>query len=115
MPYTQRIYLTSTLLAYSVYNTAAHVPAPVYTHPKAQAYLVLADSYVAKGLDAVEAKIPSLFHLTPEMVYNDLKWAPEQAKEAASKTINEKIKAPAYCLAAAADQVSMPFHRSFHS
>ena len=114
-PYTQRIYSTSTLLAHSAYDTAARVSAPVYTHPKAQAYLALADDYAVKGLDAVEAKIPYPFHSTPETVYNDLKRAPEQAKEAATKTIDEKIKAPAYHLAATADQVSVPFHRSFRS
>lgn len=114
-PYTQRIYSTSTLLAHSAYDTAARVSAPVYSHPTAQAYLALADGYAVKGLDAVEAKIPYPFHSTPETVYNDLKRAPEQAKEAATKTIDEKIKAPAYHLAATADQVSVPLDCSDRS
>ena len=114
-PYTQRIYSTSTLLAHSAYDTAARVSAPVYTHPTAQAYLALADGYAVKGLDAVEAKVPYPFHSTPETVYNDLKRAPEQAKEVATKTIDERIKAPAYHLAATADQVSISLGHSYHS
>jgi hypothetical protein len=85
----------------------------VYSHPTAQAYLALADGYAVKGLDVVEAKIPYPFHSTPETVYNDLKRAPEQAKEVASKTIDERIKAPAYHLAASADQVSLSFYHSY--
>lgn len=114
-PYTQRIYSTSTSFAHSAYDTAARVSAPVYTHPRAQAYLALADGYAVKGLDAVEAKIPYPFHSTPETVYEDLKRAPEHAKEAATKTIDEKIKAPAYHLATTADQVSVSFHCSYRS
>jgi len=114
-PYTQRIYSTSTSLAHSAYDTAARVSAPVYSHPRAQAYLTLADDYAVKGLNAVEAKIPYPFQSTPETVYNDLKRAPEQAKEVATKTIDEKIKAPAYNLAATADQVSIPFQYTYHN
>lgn len=114
-PYTQRIYTTSTSLAHSAYDTAARVSAPVYSHPRAQAYLALADDYAVKGLDAVEAKIPYPFQSSPETVYNDIKRAPEQAKEVATKTIDEKIKAPAYNLAATADQVSIPFYCTYRT
>ncbi|CAG7849837.1 SubName: Full=Uncharacterized protein {ECO:0000313/EMBL:CCA75851.1} [Serendipita indica DSM 11827] len=96
-PYTKSAYQTSTAFAHTALDTAARVTAPVY--PKVLPIVTAADGYANKGLDTLQSRFPYPFESSPETMYNDLKKAPEDARNVAYKTIDERIKTPAYGLA----------------
>ena len=75
--------------------------------------LVRADEYANKGLDAVESRYPYPFKTTPEEIVKDLKGHSDAAREVANKTLDEKVKSPAYNVAQGIDQVGRPFLSSF--
>jgi len=60
------------------------------------------------GLDAVESRCPYPFKTTPEDIVKDLKGHSNHAKEVANKTIDEKVKSPAYNVAQGIDQRFSP-------
>lgn len=104
-PYTQRAYTTGSSLAHSAYTTASGYATNSALYPRILPAIAAADGYANKGFDAVHAKFPYPFENSPETMYNDLKKAPEDAKNVAYKTIDERIKTPAYGLARGVDTV----------
>ncbi|KAG8850652.1 hypothetical protein FRB91_008875 [Serendipita sp. 411] len=105
-PYTKTAYQTSTSIAATAYGTASRVTAPVY--PRVLPVITAADGYANKGLDTLQSRFPYPFESSPETVYNDLKKAPEDAKNVAYKTIDERITTPAYGLAKNVDSRLAP-------
>lgn len=107
-PYTKGVYETGTGLAQSAYDTATRVTVSSPVYPRIQPVLTAADGYATKGLETIHSKFPYPFESTPDQVYNDLKKAPEDAKNVAYKTIDERIKTPAYGLAKGVDSRLAP-------
>ncbi|KAG8816513.1 hypothetical protein FRC17_000302 [Serendipita sp. 399] len=105
-PYIGTAYVTSTSIAASAYGTASRMTAPVY--PRVLPVITAADGYANKGLDTLQSRFPYPFESSPETVYNDLKKAPEDAKNVAKKTIDERITTPAYDLAKHVDSHLAP-------
>lgn len=104
-PYTKAAYQTTQSIALSAYGTAARVSSPVY--PTLQPVITAADGYASKGFDTLHSRFPYPFEASPETIYADIKKAPEDAKNVAYKTIDERIKAPAYGLVKGVDHVSI--------
>ncbi|PVG01417.1 hypothetical protein CPB86DRAFT_795099 [Serendipita vermifera] len=105
-PYTKRAYETSSSIAHSAFDTATRVTAPVY--PRVLPVITAADGYANKGLDTLQTRFPYPFESTPEKVYSDLRKAPEDARSVAYKTLDERIKTPAYGLAKGVDSRLAP-------
>lgn len=79
-----------------------------YTEPlqKTIAPLILrADGLANKGLDVVESRYPYPFKTPTEDIFKDLKGRSDQARDIANKTIDEKVKSPAFSVAQGIDQV----------
>jgi hypothetical protein len=108
-PYTKGVYSTGTSLAQSAYDTASRVTTSSSLYPKVLPVITTADGYANAGIDAVRSKFPYPFESSPDKVYNDLKKAPEDARIVAYKTIDERIKIPAYGPARGVDTVRTPF------
>lgn len=114
-PYTKGVYRTSQSVAFSAYDRATQIASPVYQDPKFQPVksyvttaVTTADGYATKALDKIHAKFPYPFESSPETVYADLKRAPEEARNVAYKTIDQRITTPAYGLAKGVDSRLAP-------
>ena len=59
-----------------------------------------------KGLDTVESRFPYPFQTPTEDILKDIKANSDHAKGVATKTIDERVRAPAYNIAQGIDQVS---------
>ncbi|CAL1698832.1 unnamed protein product [Somion occarium] len=82
-----------------------------YTEPiqkRLAPILVRADEYANKGLDVVESRYPYPFKTPTEDIINDLKGRSDSAKNVANKTIDERVKSPAYNVAQGIDQKFAP-------
>jgi hypothetical protein len=102
-PYTKGVYSAGTSLAQSAYDTASRVTTSSSLYPRVLPVITTADGYANAGLDAIRSKFPYPFEASPDQVYTDLKKAPEDARNVAYKTIDERIKTPAYGLAMGVD------------
>jgi len=105
--------LTNNTLTRHPYTTAQGISksALSYTEPiqkRLAPLLVRADGYANIGLDAVESRYPYPFKASPEDVVNDLKGHSDHAKGVATKTIDEKVKNPAFNVAQGIDQRFAP-------
>lgn len=69
--------------------------------------IVRADGYANKAVDVVESKYPYPFHAPTEEIYGTLRQHSEHAYGAANKTIDDRVKAPAFGIAQGIDQVSI--------
>ena len=92
------------------YTTATEISkrALSYTEPVQQRLapiLTRADGLANKGLDIVEQHFPYPFHTTTEDIIKDLKGRSDAAKDVATKTIDERVRTPAYNIAQGIDQV----------
>ena len=67
--------------------------------------LTCADGLAHKGLDTVESRFPYPFHTPTEDIIKDIKANHDHAKGVATKTIDERVRAPAYNIAQGIDQV----------
>ncbi|KAK7685449.1 hypothetical protein QCA50_011312 [Cerrena zonata] len=67
-----------------------------------------ADEYANKGLDVVESRYPYPFKTPTEDIVKDLKGRSDAAKEVANKTLDEKVRSPAYNVAQGIDQKFAP-------
>lgn len=67
--------------------------------------LACADGYANKGLDVVESRYPYPFKTPTEDIVKDLRGRSDAAKEVANKTLDERVKNPAYNVAQGIDQV----------
>lgn len=102
-PYTRAPYATATELSKTVYGWTEPVQktlAPI---------IVRADGLANKGLDVIESRYPYPFKTPTEEIVKDLKGRGGQAKEFATKTIDEKVKTPVYTVAQGVDQVRLPY------
>ncbi|KAI8974860.1 lipid droplet-associated perilipin protein [Trametes punicea] len=82
-----------------------------YTEPiqkRLAPILSKADDLANKGLDVVESRYPYPFHTPTEDIIKDLKGRSDHAKDVANKTIDEKVKTPAYQVAQGIDQRFAP-------
>ncbi|KAI0365811.1 lipid droplet-associated perilipin protein [Pilatotrama ljubarskyi] len=101
-PYTRSPYATASGLSRSALS---------YTEPiqkRLAPILTRADDLANKGLDAVESRYPYPFHTPTEDIIKDLKGRSDHAKDVANKTIDEKVRTPAYQVAQGIDQKFAP-------
>jgi len=97
--YTKSPYSAATGIAYSAWG---------YTEPLQARLAPLttrADEYANAGLDVVESRYPYPFKAKPEEITTYVRERKESALTAANKTIDEKVKSPAYGVAQGIDQV----------
>ncbi|KAI0070836.1 hypothetical protein K474DRAFT_1669662 [Panus rudis PR-1116 ss-1] len=71
--------------------------------------IVRADSLANKGLDAVESRYPYPFKTPTEEIVKDIKGKSDHAYNVANKTLDEKVKSPAYNVVQGIDQRFAPF------
>ncbi|KAI0353920.1 lipid droplet-associated perilipin protein [Trametes cingulata] len=101
-PYTRSPYATASELSKSALS---------YTEPiqkRLAPILTKADDLANKGLDVVESRYPYPFHTPTEDIIKDLKGRSDHAKDVANKTIDEKVRTPAYQVAQGIDQRFAP-------
>lgn len=67
--------------------------------------LTRADGLANKGLDVVESRYPYPFQTPTQDIYRDIKQNTDQAVDVANKTIDLRIRTPAYGIAQGLDQV----------
>jgi hypothetical protein len=70
--------------------------------------IVRADGFALKGLDAVESRYPYAFTVQSEDILKAFKEHSEYARDVANKTIDERVRTPAYSAAQGIDQVRNP-------
>jgi hypothetical protein len=66
-----------------------------------------ADSFANKAYDAVESRYPYAFQAKPEDIVDYVRQRRISAFETASKTIDERVKTPAYNMGKGIDQVGV--------
>jgi hypothetical protein len=102
--YTKSPYSAATGIAYSALG---------YTEPLQARLAPLttrADEYANAGLDVVESRYPYPFKAKPEEITTYVRESKESAFNAANKTIDEKVKSPAYGVVQGIDQVHYALH-----
>ncbi|KAI9456375.1 hypothetical protein BJY52DRAFT_1212958 [Lactarius psammicola] len=105
--------LISNPLTRSPYNTAQAISSTAlrYSEPfavKLAPIIVRADGYANKGLDAVESRYPYPFTVQSEDIIKALKERSDYARAAANKTLDERVRTPAYSAAQGIDQRLAP-------
>jgi hypothetical protein len=105
--------LISNPLTRSPYNTAQALSSTAlrYSEPfasKLAPIIVRADGYANKGLDAVESRYPYPFTVQSEDILKALKDSSEYARDVANKTLDARLRTPAYSAAQGIDQVRGP-------
>jgi hypothetical protein len=76
--------------------------------------IVRADGFANKGLDVVESRYPYFLTVQSEDILKALKERSDYARDVANKTIDERVRTPAYSAAQGIDQVCTPFIRHSH-
>ncbi|KAF4618483.1 hypothetical protein D9613_009746 [Agrocybe pediades] len=104
----------------SSYNQAKEISTTAYklTEPlqvKLAPLIVVADSYANKAVDAVESRYPYPFKVQPEEVASYVRSQKENTTNYVNKTIDEKVKAPAYSVVHDIDQRFAPLVNYFES
>ena len=110
--------LISNPLTRSPYNTAQAISSTAlrYSEPitsKLAPIIVRADGYANKGLDVVESRYPYPFTVQSQDIINALKERSDYARDVANKTIDERLRNPAYSAAQGIDQVRTPLSSPF--
>lgn len=105
-PLTRSPYTTAQAISLS----ALRASEPIAT--KLAPIIVRADGFALKGLDAVESRYPYAFTVQSEDILKALKERSEYAREVANKTLDERVRTPAYSAAQGIDQVRTPLSRS---
>jgi hypothetical protein len=67
--------------------------------------IVRADGFANKGLDVVESRYPYFLTVQSEDILKALKERSDYARDVANKTIDERVRTPAYSAAQGIDQV----------
>ncbi|KAH9998650.1 hypothetical protein BJV77DRAFT_940445 [Russula vinacea] len=70
--------------------------------------IVRADGFALKGLDAVESRYPYAFTVQSEDILKAFKERSEYARDVANKTLDERVRTPAYSAAQGIDQRLAP-------
>ncbi|EJF56776.1 hypothetical protein DICSQDRAFT_93091 [Dichomitus squalens LYAD-421 SS1] len=102
-PYTRPTYTTATEISKRALS---------YTEPVQQRLapiLTRADGLANKGFDLVEQRFPYPFHTPTEDIFKDLKGRSDAARDVATKTIDARVRTPAYNIAQGIDQSLAPF------
>lgn len=76
--------------------------------------IVRADGLANKAVDVVENRYPYPFHAPTEEIYGALKQRGDHAYGVANKTIDDKVRTPAFGIAQGIDQVSLLALSSLH-
>lgn len=97
--YTSVPYSTAQNLGKSVY----HISEPIQI--RLAPVLIRADGLANKSLDAVESYIPTPFSITSEDIRKEVRQRREHAYNTANKTLDDRVRTPAYSAAQAIDQV----------
>jgi hypothetical protein len=95
----------------SPYSAAVGISSTAYKYVEPlQARLPLRtiDDYANKVMDAVESRYPYPFHAKPEEVADYLRQQRENVYTTTNKTLDEKVKSPAYQMASGIDQRFTP-------
>ncbi|KAH9018540.1 hypothetical protein EDB85DRAFT_613252 [Lactarius pseudohatsudake] len=105
--------LSSNPLTRSPYNTAQAISSTAlrYSEPftsKLAPIIVRADGFANKGLDAVESRYPYPFTVQSEDIISALKERSDSARAVANKTLDERVRTPAYSAAQGIDQRLAP-------
>ena len=109
-PYTRSPYTTAQAISLSALRASEPLAA------KLAPIIVRADGFAIKGLDAVESRYPYPFTVQSEDLLKALKERSEYARDVANKTIDERVRSPAYSAAQGIDQVRTPlFHSSLRN
>ncbi|KAI0667254.1 lipid droplet-associated perilipin protein [Trametes maxima] len=101
-PYTRSPYATAQGISKSALS---------YTEPiqkRLAPILTKADGLANKGLDAVESRYPYPFQTPTGDIIKDLKGHSDHAKDVANKTLDEKVRTPAYHVVQGIDQKFTP-------
>jgi len=93
-------------LAQNLSKSAYHYSEPIQI--RLAPILVRADSYAIMGLDAVQSRYPAPFKVTVNDIKQDLKQRSDSVVLTAHKTIDERVRSPAYNVAQAIDQKFTP-------
>jgi hypothetical protein len=109
-PYTRSPYTTAQALSLSALRVSEPIAA------KLAPIIIRADGFAIKGLDAVESRYPYPFTVQSEDLLKTLKESSDYARDVANKTIDERVRSPAYSAAQGIDQVRTPlFHSSLRN
>ena len=109
-PYTRSPYTTAQAISLSALRASEPIAA------KLAPIIVRADGFAIKSLDAVESRYPYPFTVQSEDLLKALKDRSEYARDVANKTIDERVRTPAYSAAQGIDQVRTPlFHSSLRN
>ena len=105
--------LISNRLTRSPYTTAQAISSSAlrYSEPiaaKLAPIIVRADGFANKGLDAVESRYPYPFTVQSEDLLRALKEHSEYARDVTNKTLDRRVRNPAYTAAQGIDQVRTP-------
>jgi hypothetical protein len=105
-PLTRSPYTTAQAISLSALRASEPIAA------KLAPIIVRADGFAIKGLDAVESRYPYAFSIQSEDILKALKERSERARDVANKTIDERVRTPAYSAAQGIDQVRIPLSYS---
>ncbi|KZT24874.1 hypothetical protein NEOLEDRAFT_1134569 [Neolentinus lepideus HHB14362 ss-1] len=102
-PYTQRPYTTAQGITVTAYQK---FPDPLQT--RLAPILVKADDYANKAVDVVESRYPYPFKTPTEDIVKDVKAKSDEARDVATKTIDDRVKKPVTGVAQGIDQRFAP-------
>jgi hypothetical protein len=106
-PLTRSPYTTAQALSLSALR--ASEPIAIKLAP----IILRADGYANKGLDVVESRYPYPFTVQSEEIIKAFKEHSEYARDVANKTIDERVRTPAYSAVQGLDQVRTPLSLAF--
>ena len=101
-PLTRSPYSTAQALSSSVLRASEPIAA------KLAPIIVRCDGFANKGLDVVESRYPYPFTVHSEEIIKTVKEGSEYARDVANKTLDERVRTPAYSAAQGIDQVRTP-------
>jgi len=101
-PLTRSPYTTAQALSLSALRVSEPIAA------KLAPIIVRADGFANKSLDVVESRYPYPFTVQSEEIIKALKERSDYARGVANKTIDERVRTPAYSAVQGIDQVRTP-------
>ncbi|KAH8108779.1 hypothetical protein DFH11DRAFT_1631296 [Phellopilus nigrolimitatus] len=100
--YTKTPYSTAQAWGYAAFRASEPIQS------RLSPVILRADGFANKAVDAVESRYPYPFHAPTEEIYGTLKQHSEHAYSFANKTIDDRVRTPAYGLAQGIDQKFTP-------
>ncbi|KAI0266113.1 hypothetical protein BC834DRAFT_824178 [Gloeopeniophorella convolvens] len=105
-PYTRSPYTTAQAISTSALRYSEPIAVPLAS--KLAPIITRADGYANKGLDVVESRYPYPFTVQSDDLIKDLKQRSDYARDVANKTLDERVRNPAYSAAQGIDQRLAP-------